>query len=40
MVKLAEGDTVDKILEHVQRALQTGIGAKTSIGYGRVRITR
>lgn len=38
--KLAEGDAVSKILEHIQKALQIGIGAKTSIGYGRVRITR
>lgn len=38
--KLAEGDVVSKILEHIQKALQIGIGAKTSIGYGRVRITR
>jgi CRISPR-associated protein Cmr6 len=40
MAKLAEGDTVNKVLEYVQRALEMGIGAKTSIGYGRVRITR
>jgi len=38
--KLAEGDVVSKILEHIQKALQIGIGAKTSLGYGRVRITR
>jgi len=40
VAKLAEGDTVNKVLEYVQRALEMGIGAKTSIGYGRVRITR
>jgi CRISPR-associated protein Cmr6 len=39
LAKLAEGNTVNEILEHVQRALEMGIGAKTSIGYGRVRIT-
>jgi CRISPR-associated protein Cmr6 len=39
VAKLAEGNTVNEILEHVQRALEMGIGAKTSIGYGRVRIT-
>jgi CRISPR-associated protein Cmr6 len=40
VAKLAEGDTVNKVLEYVQRALEMGIGAKTSIGYGRVRITK
>jgi CRISPR-associated protein Cmr6 len=40
VAKLVEGDAVSKILEHVQRALQIGIGAKASLGYGRVRITR
>ncbi len=39
VAKLAEGNTVNEILEHVQRALEMGIGAKTSIGYGRVKIT-
>jgi CRISPR-associated protein Cmr6 len=39
IAKLAEGNTVNEILEHVQRALEIGIGAKTSIGYGRVKIT-
>jgi CRISPR-associated protein Cmr6 len=38
MAKLAEGNTVNMVLEYVQRALQMGIGAKTSIGYGRVKI--
>ncbi len=39
IAKLAEGNTVNEILEHVQRALEIGIGAKTSLGYGRVKIT-
>jgi CRISPR-associated protein Cmr6 len=39
VAKLAKGNTVNEILEHVQRALEMGIGAKTSIGYGRVKIT-
>jgi CRISPR-associated protein Cmr6 len=38
--KLREKTTLDKLIDNIMKALETGIGAKTSLGYGYIKITK